>query len=70
MWRYRELLPLFDEKNLVTLGEGFTPILRLAKIGAKLGLRSLYVKDDGVIPTGTFKARGQSSAISKAKELE
>jgi threonine synthase len=67
MWRYRELLPVKDEENIVTLGEGYTPILQARKLG--VGLRSLMVKDDGVIPTGTFKARGQSAAISKAKEL-
>lgn len=69
MWRYRELLPVKKESNIVTLGEGFTPILRAEKLEELLKLKSIHVKDDGIIPTGTFKARGQSSAISKAKEL-
>ncbi len=69
MWRYRELLPVKDESNVVTLGEGFTPILQLEKAGASAGLKRLFMKDDGLIPTGTFKARGMASAISKCKEL-
>jgi threonine synthase len=63
LWRYRELLPVRNDGNIVTLGEGFTPILKL-KRGA-----NVLMKDDGVIPTGTFKARGQTTAISEAKEL-
>jgi threonine synthase len=69
MWRYRELLPVKSESNIVTLGEGFTPILRLRKVGMAAGLRNLFMKNDGLIPTGTFKARGMASAISKCKEL-
>jgi threonine synthase len=69
MWRYRELLPVKHESNIVTLGEGFTPILRAERLQELLRVKSILVKDDGIIPTGTFKARGQSSAISKAKEL-
>ncbi len=69
MWRYRELLPVKDESNVVTLGEGFTPILQLKKAGASTALKRLFMKDDGLIPTGTFKARGMASAISKCKEL-
>ncbi len=69
MWRYRELLPIDIDSNVVTLGEGFTPILHLKKAGTSAGLRRLYMKDDGLIPTGTFKARGMASAISKCKEL-
>jgi threonine synthase len=69
MWRYKELLPVEDEKNITTLGEGFTPILHLKKLGPKLGIRNLFLKDDGQIPTGSFKARGMASAISKCKEL-
>jgi len=63
LWRYKELLPVRDDENIVTLGEGFTPILRLKRE------KKVLMKDDGIIPTGTFKARGQTTAISKAKEL-
>ena len=69
MWRYRELLPVIEDQNIVTLGEGFTPILRLRRMGGELGLENLYLKDESQIPTGSFKARGLSAAISKAKEL-
>ncbi|MDH2901212.1 MAG: threonine synthase [archaeon] len=69
LWRYREMLPVKIEKNIVTLGEGYTPITRIERIGEKLGLKQLYVKDDGIIPTGTFKTRGMTTAISKVKEL-
>jgi len=69
MWRYRELLPVIEDQNIVTLGEGFTPILRLRRLGEGLGLENLYLKDESQIPTGSFKARGLSIAISKAKEL-
>jgi threonine synthase len=69
MWRYHELLPVVEDQNIVSLGEGFTPILRLSKIGEGLGLKNLYLKDESQIPTGSFKARGLSVAISKAKEL-
>lgn len=69
MWRYRELLPVKDASNVASLGEGFTSILHLAKAGQKAGLTELFIKNDGLIPTGTFKARGMASAISKCKEL-
>jgi threonine synthase len=69
MWRYRELLPVVEDQNIVSLGEGFTPILRLSKIGKGLGLKSLCLKDESQIPTGSFKARGLAVAISMAKEL-
>lgn len=69
MWRYRELLPIEHDEHIVSLGEGMTPILPLHKLGASLGLPSLYVKDEAGNPTGSFKARGLSMAISKAKEL-
>jgi threonine synthase len=69
LWRYRELLPVVDEQNIVTLGEGMTPMLPLPVAGQKIGLNNLYLKDEGVIPTGTFKARGAAVGISKAKEL-
>src|SRR6185503_6226731 len=69
MWRWRELLPVLDERNMVTLGEGDAPLLPLPNLGAALGLENLYVKDESLNPTGSFKARGISAAISKAKEL-
>ena len=69
MWRYRELLPLLVDANMVSLGEGFTPILRLQHLGRRWGLKNLALKDESFNPTGTFKARGLSMAVSKAKEL-
>jgi threonine synthase len=69
LWRYRELLPVLDEANVVTLGEGGTPLLPLRRLGAQLGLRHLYLKEEGYNPTGSFKARGLAVAVSKAKEL-
>jgi threonine synthase len=69
LWRYRELLPVLEEANVVTLGEGGTPLLPVRRLGAQLGLRHLYLKEEGYNPTGTFKARGLALAVSKAKEL-
>lgn len=69
LWRYRELLPVLDEKNIVSLGEGGTPVFPLEEMGKKYGLNKLLVKDEGLNPTGTFKARGASVGVSKAKEL-
>lgn len=69
MWRYGALLPLLDEANKVTLGEGLTPLLTLPRLAAHYGLNNLTLKDEGQNPTGSFKARGLSMAISKAKEL-
>ena len=69
MWRYAEMLPLFDIKNRVSLGEGFTPILKLEKLAEKYSYRHLSMKDESYNPTGSFKARGLSMAISKAKEF-
>ena len=69
MWRYFEVLPVREEANVVTLGEGFTPIFKAERLGRKLGLKSLYIKDEGTNPTATFKARGLSAAVSRAKEL-
>ncbi|MEM1578798.1 MAG: threonine synthase [Archaeoglobaceae archaeon] len=65
MWRYIELLPIQNRKNIVTLGEGFTPVHKITVEG----FGEVYLKDDGIIPTGTFKARGLSIAVSRAKEL-
>src|SRR5207248_6543995 len=69
MWRYRELMPLFDGEEPVTLGEGFTPLVHARRLGATLGLERLYVKDESLNPTNSFKARGQSAAITRAKYL-
>jgi threonine synthase len=69
MWRYRELMPVRDEANIVTLGEGMTPLLPLPGIGRRLGLDRVLCKEEGLNPTGSFKARGLSAAVSKAKEL-
>ncbi|MCZ6632183.1 MAG: threonine synthase [bacterium] len=69
MWRYVEVLPVEDPKFQVSLGEGFTPLLQAATLGKKLGIPRLFVKDEGGNPTGSFKARGMSVAISKAMEL-
>jgi threonine synthase len=69
MWRYRELLPIFDGEDPVTLGEGFTPLFHTRRLGAALGLDRLFVKDESLNPTNSFKARGQSAAITRAKYL-
>jgi threonine synthase len=69
MWRYRELLPLFDGEEPVTLGEGFTPLFHTRALGSTLGLDRLYIKDESLNPTNSFKARGQSAAITRAKYL-
>ncbi|OGC41453.1 threonine synthase [candidate division WOR-3 bacterium RBG_13_43_14] len=69
IWRYRELLPVDEPDNMLTLGEGFSPMLHLERLGAQLGFDNLYIKDEGQNPTGSFKARGMAVAISKAREL-
>lgn len=69
MWRFTELLPVEDPANIITLGEGGTPLLKAANLGKKLGLQHLFIKEEGLNPTGTFKARGISAAVSRAKEL-
>jgi len=69
LWRYKELLPVRNEENIVTLGEGFTPLLKLPKAGVGLDIPEFYLKDEGVIPGGTFKARGAAVGVSMAKEL-
>ncbi|MHC4896057.1 MAG: threonine synthase [Planctomycetota bacterium] len=69
LWRYTELLPLRDESNRVSLGEGMTPLLPCPRLGAELGAPNLYIKDEAQLPTGSFKARGMAMAVSMAKEL-
>lgn len=69
LWKWRELLPLADFSNRLELGEVATPILPLERTAARLGGRSVLVKDEGRLPTGSFKARGLALALSMAKEL-
>lgn len=69
MWRYREVLPVDDDENVVTLREGWTPLIRAERLEQKLGFKSLYIKDESQNPTQSFKARGMSAAVSMAKEL-
>ncbi len=69
MWRYGEVLPVLSDENVVTLGEGMTPLTPSREIGRELGLENLFFKDESVNPTGSFKARGLGMAVSRAKEL-
>lgn len=69
MWRYKEVLPVLEEKNIVSLGEGMTPILELKQLRSEYELPDLLLKDESKNPTGSFKARGLSAAVSKAKEF-
>jgi len=69
MWRYFELMPVRERRNIVSLGEGWTPLTEASRLGGVVGVEDLWIKDEGIIPTGSFKARGLSAAISKAKEL-
>jgi len=69
LWRYRELLPVEDDSNIVCLGEGYTPLTHAARLGDKLRMKHLYIKDESANPTGSFKARGLAVAVSMAKEL-
>jgi threonine synthase len=68
LWRYRELLPVHEAGSIVSLGEGFSPIVPLGPVPEAPGVE-LLVKDDGGLPTGSFKARGMAVAVSRAKEL-
>ncbi len=69
MWRFSELLPVMQPEHVLTLGEGGTPLLEAKNLAKKLGLSSLFIKEEGLNPTGTFKARGIAAAVSKAQEL-
>ena len=69
LWRYRELLPYEDPGNIVSLGETNTPLLDAASLGGELGIPKLRVKDEGLLPTGTFKARGAAVGVTRAKDL-
>jgi threonine synthase len=69
LWRYREVLPVVNDENIVTLGEGWTPLIHAKRLGEQLGMPELFIKDESPNPTGSFKARGLGVAISMAKEL-
>lgn len=69
LWRYHEVLPVRDPRRVVTMGEGMTPLLPLPRAGARLGLPRLLMKDEGLVPTGAFKARGAAVGVSRAAEL-
>jgi threonine synthase len=69
LWRYHEVLPVRDEAHVISLGEGMTPLLPMTSYGRRAGLSRLLMKDEGLIPTGTFKARGAAVGVSRAYEL-
>ena len=69
LWRYREVLPVEDESNIISLAEGWTPLLSAPNLGKRVGIDKLYIKDESQNPTQSFKARGMSAAVSMAKEL-
>ena len=69
LWRYHPLLPVSAPEAVVTLGEGLTPIVGLPKYGATIGVPRLVVKDEGLLPTGSFKGRGAAVGVSRAQEL-
>lgn len=69
LWRYAEVLPVADFEHRVSLGEGFTPLIAATRLGQQLGLANLFIKDESLNPTGSFKARGLCMAVSRAREL-
>src|SRR5579871_4641419 len=69
LWRYGELLPVADQKKIVSLGETMTPLVEARRLGAALGVEQLWVKDESRLPTGSFKARGMALAVTKANEF-
>lgn len=69
LWRYREVLPVTQDSSIVSLGEGFTPLLHAERLGKRLGLANLYLKNEAMNPTGSFKDRGMAVAVSMAREL-
>ena len=69
LWRYHELLPVSGPEHVVSLGEGMTPLLPAPRLGADLGVERLLIKDEGLLPTGSFKARGAAVGVSRAREL-
>ena len=69
LWRYREVLPIDSDAEVITLGEGSTPLLEARRLGSGLGLQHLFIKDESLNPTRSFKARGMSTAVTMAKKL-
>jgi threonine synthase len=69
MWRYREMMPLVGDEQPITLGEGFTPLVHARRLGRDLGLASLFIKDESLNPTNSFKARGLSAAVTRARTV-
>jgi len=69
LWRYREVLPVESAENIVSLGEGWTPLIKADRLAKRLGLNELYIKDESQNPTQSFKARGMTTAVSMAKQL-
>src|SRR4026209_1164842 len=69
LWRYREVLPVENDNHIISLGEGWTPLLRVPRLERRVGIQELYIKDESQNPTQSFKARGMATAVSMAKEL-
>jgi threonine synthase len=69
MWRYRELLPILDDQNIISMGEGWTPLIKFRELAKRLGTKSLFMKIDYAMPTFSFKDRGTSCVVSRALEL-
>ena len=69
MWRYAEVLPVQNERYRISLGEGWTPLIHATRLGEQIGCANTYIKDESLNPTGSFKARGLSAAVSRAYEL-
>jgi len=69
LWRYRELLPVEDANAIVSLGEGMTPLIECPRLARELGVARLTIKDESQLPTGAFKSRGMTMAVSMAKQL-
>src|SRR5256885_5108533 len=69
LWRYHEMLPVRSPSQVISLGEGMTPLLGLPRLGAEYGLSRLLMKDEGLIPTGSFKARGAAVGAARGREL-
>lgn len=69
MWRYREILPVLNDRFILTLDEGFTPLIEAKRLSDHLDFRNIFIKDEGLNPTGSFKARGLAMAVSRAREL-
>jgi len=69
LWRYKELLPAFDEAKIISFGEGMSPLLKSPRLGASLGVDDLWVKDESQLPTGSFKSRGMALAVTMANHF-